>query len=340
MRNDEKRTKVWVRLTAFALAALLFAGITWAAAWLFMPQRKSFGSLWEQYLQEPKNSIDVLFFGSSLAYCDVVPARIWEESGLTSWVMAGPEQTMPITFYYVREALKTQTPRIIVLEASALLFKKYENYSKANIAPMPLSLNRLVAVFQGAEKEEWKGLLFPLFNYHYRWTEIERKDVEEHLHPGIDRLAGYNLLTDVRPQTPSVFSKRTIDPPLYEENLRFLEKLRDYCDGQGIRLLLYLAPAVARTPRELTDRVVQDVKALDMEIMDLSDLAEEIGIDNELDWYDGLHFNLLGAEKFSEWWGTVLQTMEVTPGGKETELWQSRVNYLDGRRRAMLEALE
>ncbi len=340
MRNGEKRTRIWVKLAAFALAAILFAGITWAAAWLFMPQRKSFGSLWEQYLQEPENTVDVLFFGSSLVYCDVAPALIWETSGLTSWVMAGPEQTMPITFYYVREALKTQTPRIIVLEVSSLMFKKYQNYSKANVASMPLSLNRLGAVFQGAEREEWKGLLFPLFNYHYRWTEIERKDVEEHLHPGTDRLAGYNLLTNVRPQTPALFSGRAIDPPVYEENLRFLEKLRDYCDEKGVRLLLYLTPSVARTPKELTDRVVQDVEALNMEILDLSDLAEEIGIDNERDWYDGLHFNLLGAEKFSRWWGTELQSLKVAPGGRETELWQSRVNYLEGKRSDMLKDLE
>ena len=62
-----------------------------------MPYRSNFGSTWASYLQEEENSLDVLFFGSSLVYCDVVPAVIWENTGLRSYVMAGPEQTMPST---------------------------------------------------------------------------------------------------------------------------------------------------------------------------------------------------------------------------------------------------
>ena len=58
----------------------------------------------------------MLFFGSSMVYCDVVPAIIWEETGLRSYVMAGPEQTIPITYYYLREACKTQSPQAVVIE--------------------------------------------------------------------------------------------------------------------------------------------------------------------------------------------------------------------------------
>ena len=54
-------------------------------------KRHDMGSTWGHFLQEEEHSIDLLFLGSSLVYCDVVPAVIWEETGLTltSWQFRG-----------------------------------------------------------------------------------------------------------------------------------------------------------------------------------------------------------------------------------------------------------
>ena len=65
---------------AILLAVLLFAGISHLLGQILMPVRKEYGSDWDHYLQEEQNSLDVLFFGSSLVYCDVIPAVIWRES--------------------------------------------------------------------------------------------------------------------------------------------------------------------------------------------------------------------------------------------------------------------
>ena len=85
----------------FALLVL----VVYRAGVLFTPKRTDYGAVWGMYQDEPENSTDVLFFGSSLAYSDIAPAVLYEECGLTSFVMAGPLQTMPVTYYYVREAL-------------------------------------------------------------------------------------------------------------------------------------------------------------------------------------------------------------------------------------------
>ena len=95
---------------ALLLAVLLFGAVTWCAAWLLMPVRTQYGSDWEQFLQEDAGSCDVLLFGSSLVYCDVAPAFLWEETGLSAYVLAGPEQTIPTSYYYVRQAFETQSP--------------------------------------------------------------------------------------------------------------------------------------------------------------------------------------------------------------------------------------
>ena len=329
---EKRKPALGLWLLAFFLALLLFLSLTWLLGWLLMPQRKEYGSLWEQYLQEPENSVDVLFLGSSIVYCDVAPGWIWEESGLRSWVMAGPEQTMALTYYYLREALKTQTPRLVVLEAGSLLFRKYQDYSRANVSTMPLGLNRFASVFRAVERSEWKGLLFPLYNYHARWTEAEWAEAEEHLHPAPDMMAGYTPLGRSIPQTPRINRDRVPEEEIYADHLAWLERISGLCRKKGVRLLVYLAPSAARTPLEVTERIMADAEAKGIDILDLSDLAPELGIDDELDWYDPLHFNISGAEKFSRWWGRTL-IGELTPDPQaDRQFWQERLEALKARR--------
>ena len=326
--KERKETSLLLRTTAFLLALALLLSCCWFSGWLLMPKRRSYGSLWEQYRQEDKDSLDLLFFGSSVVYCDVAPAWIWEESGLRSWVMAGPEQTMPLTYYYIREALKTQRPRLILLEVTGLLFREYENYSKANVSTMPLSLNRLAATLTAVEREERKGLLFPMFNYHYRWTEIKGEELSRRLRRETDPLAGYTPLGRAIPQERRINEDRDPDPEVYEKNLRYLARIRNFCRKKGVELQLYLSPSAAELPPELRERISGDLAALEIPYMDLSELAPEIGIDYGLDWYDPLHFNLSGAEKFSRWWGETLSARLTPDPDADGDAWRERLEAL------------
>ena len=73
-------------LAAFLAAAAVLGGILAGATHYLTPQQHDYGSVWGMYEQEQTDSIDVLFFGSSVTYCDVVPAVYWENSGLTAFV--------------------------------------------------------------------------------------------------------------------------------------------------------------------------------------------------------------------------------------------------------------
>ena len=318
-------------IAAFLAAALLFLLLSWGAGALLRPNRTAYGSMWPAYLRETRDSADVLFFGSSLVYCDIAPAWIWAESGLRSFVMAGPEQTMALTYFSLREALKTQSPRLAVLEASSLLFRRYQDYSRANVSAMPLSMNRLAAVFRATERAEWKGLLFPLYNYHARWTDIRRREAEEHLHPAGDPLAGYTPLARSIPQTPRINRDRVPEEETYRENLVWLKKIGDLCRKKSVRLLVYLAPSAARTPVEITERIGADVRALGLDFLDLSDIAPELPVDDGLDWYDPLHFNVRGAEKFSRWWGRTLAGQLTPDPAADREAWDRRLEELARR---------
>ena len=89
-----KKSKALLFAAAFVLTAALLLGRCGAA---LRPVRVDYGAVWEPYLAEPKDSLDYLYLGSSYAYCDVNPSLIYDATGLTGYVLAGPEQTLSTT---------------------------------------------------------------------------------------------------------------------------------------------------------------------------------------------------------------------------------------------------
>lgn len=318
--------KKWlIELCAIVLsAALLFALLAIAGA-AAVPFGNGFGATWGSYRAEEPDSVDVLFFGSSMVYCDVVPAVVYEESGLRGFVMAGPEQTMPITYYYVREALRTQSPQAVCVEVSGLLFERYGNFTMANLVQFPWGTNRVGAVLHGARPAEMTEALFPILAYHERFYSEDLDVLTAQLTPTRDDLAGYTPLRDGTPPDGVEFRADAGDEA-YAAALRWLEKISDLCRKQGVTLILYQAPSFRRPSPERQTQLAADAAALGDVFWDFNDPArfDALGTDGA-DWYDALHFNIRGAGKFSRALAQELETLGLRPGGADDALWQRRL---------------
>lgn len=316
-------------IIAFLTALIIFAAVSWTAAWLLMPQRTVYGSTWDLYRAEEENSLDILCFGSSLSYCDLIPAVIWEETGLSGYVMAGPEQTVPIMYHYVREACKTQNPRLVLAEVTNVFYNQYQNYTKANISYMPFGTDRFAAAFAAAEREELFGLLFPLYNYHYRWTVIESEEVENRIFPADDITAGYTLLTESCDAPTPAELDYSSDTANYRRNIDYIEKLKNFCDKENIELLCYVTPSAGKIPTDALDALRSDLGSFGVELVDFNDSMDLLGLNNDTDWYDPLHFNLRGAEKFSRFLGGwINDNYDFTASSTNTELWCKRAEHI------------
>ena len=312
-------------LTVIALAVGLYA-----AAFRLMPHRYDFGAVWESYLEEPRDTADVLFFGSSICYCDVMPAAIYRESGLTSFVMAGPEQTPEVMLCYVREACRTQRPQCVVAEITGAFFDRYTGYSKVNVGYMPFSVNRVRAGL-ACEEGMLRLALFPIYDFHSELLapQLARSELTE---DDGRMLCGYTLLTDTASElTPG--DRDGLHLPgteAYEAHAQALEQLVSFCRDEGIELVCYFSPAVSRVPDDARRTLIERLAAAGCEnVWDLTDAAASMGVDDAADWYDNLHFNRFGAEKFSADLAARLTALGVTPSGRADEtLWQRRVDYL------------
>lgn len=287
------------RILAITVSIVLLLTLAQTIGGLLMPVRRDYGATWEAYLQEPKNSIDTLFFGSSLVYCDIMPTVLEQTSGASAYVMAGPEQTVPITYYYVREACRTQSPKTVVVELTGMFYEEYQNFTKVNLGYMPWGLNRLRATFEAAEPEERMGLLLPLYQYHDRIYTVESEEISAHLLPEADALRGYTYLEKAEPQQELTERPFSAETETYRNNLSYLRKLGQYCRERGIRLVLYVAPSYARIPTEAMRTLQADVQTIaHTAFFDCND-GTWPQVDAQTGWYDSLHYNVHGAEIFS-----------------------------------------
>ncbi len=289
--------KVIIEITAFLLCLILLLGVTWHMGYILMPERNDYGGTWNMYLEEPRDSIDIMLVGSSHVYCNVIPALVYENTGYSTYCLTAPCLTMPLAYYYIKEGLKTQSPQVIMLEATGFFFNRYMGHAKASIGYMPPTANRFMATLTSAEPSERAGLLFPMYNYHDRWDEFElssyfkkRADVK----PDIN--AGYTYLDTSEAQTRAerVFEYTQDDIALQQ---KYLKKIIELCDSKNIQLEIIITPAASY----VSDADKQYITAVsgDTRITDFNDGFDALGLDLNRDFYDARHLNVYGAKKFS-----------------------------------------
>ncbi len=85
---------------------LLVITLSFAKALLSVKSEHGIRQARDMYIQ-PKNSIDVVFMGSSHVHCDVNTALLWEKYGIAGYNYSGAEQPLWITYYYLKEICKS-----------------------------------------------------------------------------------------------------------------------------------------------------------------------------------------------------------------------------------------
>ena len=326
-----KKYQEILALTASILVIVLVLGAFTA---LVTPKRHGYGSTWGHYLAEEPDSIDVLFVGSSLTYCNVIPALFWEKTGLTAYDVTGPALTVPGEYYFLREALKTQSPSVVFIEITAALYQRYTGHTDTMLGYIPWGENRLLAVLNEAEPEKIGGLLFPMLTYHSRWSELEEDDWKVFRHGyEPDLLAGYTYLGVARSIPEYTVRTDELDREVMARNMEYLHRIAGICLEEGIIPVFYESPAAAVMPQEEMDKVRADLAAIDgAVVVNFNDFRDEIGAALDYDYYDALHYNTAGAEKFSRFLGEwFMENLTVQPkADQDAQLWQSRLEYILG----------
>lgn len=132
-----------------------------------------------QGLYNEDNSYEVLLMGSSHMNTSINPNVLWGHYGITSFNYGTGGQPIDVTYYLLKEALKTHNPKVVVVDLYYLgMTTEYgsEGYIRYVLDNIKFSLNKVEAIINCTPKNERLAYLFPLVKYHSRWKELALED--------------------------------------------------------------------------------------------------------------------------------------------------------------------
>ena len=305
------------------------------------------GSMIAEYY-DSKEPHEVIFLGDCEVYENFSPIELYRSYGISSYIRGSAEQYIWQSYYILKDTLRTETPRVVVLSVHSLQFDqaRTEEYNRMTLDGMRWSQDKIDAVNASMMGDEhFVDYVFPILRYHYRWSELTSDDFTHFFSK--DRVShnGYYMRCDTRPYTGFPPKPPLLDYTLGPNAMRYLSRITKLCKDNNISLVLIKAPIEYPFWYEEWDEQIEAFAA-ENDIPYINYIGnEEIGIDMSVDTYDaGLHLNLTGAEKMSDYLGSWLhENYDLTDYRYDTEYsqaWQSNIDFYESMKAQQYSEIE
>lgn len=247
-----------------------------------------------QIAAEEKDTIDVLVLGDSLAYRSISPLRIWQSSGITSYVCGTPSQRLYYSEEFLRLAFEKQNPKVVMIETNAIF--------------------RDTDVSQILTNELEKSLGF--FRFHNRWKTLTKADITSALSVNYScksDMKGYRFSRKAKKADTTGYMAYTTDvEPIDIINEKLIEKLSRLCRKNGAKLVLYSAPSVENYDYARHNALTDLAEKLGCEYIDMNLMRNEIPINWKYSSTDGGdHLNYVGTIKVSDYVAKYLSELKL-----------------------------
>ena len=258
----------------------------------------------------PEDSIDVLLLGSSHLGVNLDTTILCNDYGIGAYKLWGATQPVWNSYYNLVEALKTQHPKVVVLEELCLSHDvEYYEYANAvkNTMGLRWSRNKVEAIFASYEPEDRLNAFFPLSQYHSRYAELTEEDFHSYFWD--NRLSEHNT-RDWNAVCPMPEPSETTDrQPVGEKQMTYLKKILYLCKKNNIPLLVMKAPYSAPEAEKARLNTVNDyLKEEGIPVLDCLTNFREYGFDYATDFGDTAgHLNSTGCAKLTAILGQYLK---------------------------------
>ena len=287
------------RIYTSVLFLVLLLGLLTGLSWIFLPKNNTYEAgmqLLESYnsgyLAEPENAYDLLALGDSLTANAMIPPELWQNYGICSYELCGPNQALTKALYYLNRFTQKQHPKVVLLEA-------YELYQP---------------ITQELVLEDLGSPILPIFKYHDNWKRPQSLDPFS--------LPSYTKHT-IFQGFYAAFAQESCEPVNYMVRDKVLEEvspacmyyLREIyrrCQEENIQLILFSIPSQYSWDwgRHLGAQAAAD--ALGIPYLDLN--VELPTIDWTTDSTDGgNHLNYLGGTKVTAYMGNYIYKTGLLP---------------------------
>ncbi len=332
------------RILIILSAVLVFAMVLGLCQRLVMPKYTDNpeGALIAEYYAEAGNH-DVIFVGDCEVYESIVPAVLWEQYGISSYIRGSAQQLVWHSYYLLEETLRYEVPKAVVFNVLSLKYgtPQSEAYNRMTLDGMKWSKSKVGAIRASmTEGEHAIEYVFPLLRFHSRIGSLTGDDVRYMFRSPTVSDSGYLMQTGIVPQTDFSEGLEQLDYTIEDNAWLYLNKMRTLCEDNGIELILMKAPTNSWMywwHDEWEQQVVDYADRYGLSYYNFIPESEAIGLDWSTDTYDGgLHLNVYGAEKLTRYFGEILQNEHgLSDRRAESDLceaWTARIEIYKQRK--------
>lgn len=227
-----------------------------------------------------KDSLEVLFLGTSHMAQGMSPMKIYEDTGVVSYNMATSRQRIEQSYFLLKRVYERQTPSVVVLDAGSLFYEEDEEEEEMSwrfiLDSVSLDKNKVEMSIEYGYKqglEEGMSAIFPILKYHSRWSELDKEDFQmtagnfyysagEYV---MSQVAGTSMTKEqMNEAVPSLQTSgeitflegealitEKIDEWLYDteiskENIEWLCKIQELCEKHDTEIILIKIPSIFR----------------------------------------------------------------------------------------------
>ena len=287
------------------------------------------------------NSVDVVFLGPSHTYCGINPNVFWDKYGYSTFDMSISGMDMYCTYYYLKEFLKKQSPKVVFVEASNISYGGHQ--VQGNVYRAVLSMpNReyakalldtsVATAFVENKDEKTYELVWPII--HTRYKELKKFDFIK------NPLNQFGLgFTSVFNSSDIVLNEDALERndlvELDATQTEWIDKVVELSKEYGFEIFYYNTP---ETTSDEGQAVLNSVyRYLDEKYgikgFDAGKMMDEVGVDVSGDFSDPGHLNSFGAEKLSTFFADFLNENFLLPdhrGDEYYDYWE-KCSYFNSK---------
>ena len=321
--------KNFIKITAFLLAtALTFLCAVQVLDFKYMDSIFKVDSFYE--LED--NTVDVLIIGSSHAYQGINTAVLWEEYGYSAFALCGAAQPVWNTYYYLEEALKTQTPKVIIFDTYYVhMSDDYTDPSTAikNTYGLKWSETKKAAIEVSFDPEiSGNQYFYSILQYHTRYSDLSKTD----FYPYQDNKAMYEnhkgFYCYFRSENVKENNLTGVDyySDFTEKVDFYYRKIFELAKSKNIPIIATAIPFNAENFHQGFFRTAEFIAEYEYGSPFLNFVTEyksALGLDYKTDFADSQHLNFKGNTKLTRFMGDYIKTHYDVPDRRNDTKYES-----------------
>lgn len=303
--------KNWLKLGLFlTIFCILFSKIS--LIFTFENDKNNYHWI-SGFFEEKKDSLDVVFVGSSDVYAFWQAPLAYESYGVTSYPLSCDSQPFIAARYLIDDARKQQPDALYVVVINTLvpISREDDNFSEPSTLHFvldyyPLSSNKLKLTWRLTDLGNYSysdrlEFFLPIIRYHSVWYRLSETNFNFSFLPfkGGDTYDFFlNRETDISDSYHSSSTTATLDETRYETVIELLK----YCKEKNLNVLFVTMPrASSEETAAIYNATEELIESYDFPVLDLMDKVDELGLDLTKDYYNKYHTNIHGSIKVTNY---------------------------------------